>query len=429
MNLNKLIKLICAGTIVGACLLATGCNVNVNTGDTINNNGGETSKEAANAGLITYNDNGQEKVKSEKTNIDFTDYRNSADGYSILVGNNTGKRLVAFMGTPRTETLISGVQAGKSPFGLKKESTLFAGNGDFILFLVTENDYIEATKDGGDIASLANKPFARIYAVFNTNAPNKTVYPVSSIMEGACSIVLNNTDNDYNVELRQEGVNGDPLVYATHGSKITFKVDAGDYYLFPVFRKFDPNIGEIVTIYPKKLNGAAVREKFSLKSGEYPNGYPLDASKWANLTVGYSPSAAYIVIKNLSDNGIEFYKGDKLQKTSMGENYINKLESRQFIVPMECTSGSNTEDPKFSEYVSTSVYNVRGDHGEVYLTGNKETEFKLYAGKKYTVTIKDNPDPYAPQEIIVDPSWMDEGKDETVDIDMKDTTQPKTSLK
>ena len=423
MNFTKLIKLICAGATIGACLLATGCEVNTTVnkqGDTIVN--ATSSKEAANTGLII-EDNGS--VKSEKTGIDFTDYRASGD-YSILVGNNTGKRLVAFMGTPTNQTLISGVQAGKSPFGLKKPLDLFSGNGDFILFLVTEDDYINATKDNGSVESLKNKPFARIYAVFNTNTKNATVYPISSIMEGACSIKVDNSDMPYNVELRQNGVNGEPIVYVTHGDIITFNVDADDYCLFPVFRKYDNTIKEIVTIYPKYKNGYAVRAKFSLTATSHPNGYLLDASEWKTSEIEYYPNAAYIEIDNKSNDGIEFFRGSEQLTTSFGEKYITRLEKRKFVVPMELISGSYTENPEFSSSIETSVYNVRGIHKSVYITGSQTTNFTFEAGKKYLVTVSSNPDQSSEYDIIVNAT--SEWTVTTVDANLQDNTEIKTKL-
>jgi len=436
MKLSKLLKAVGAAAIIGACLLPTACEVNVTKqGDTTINNGAGngdttsttlyTSADEANAKL---KDDGTGKIVSERSGIDFTDYATGT--YSIKVSNNTFQPLVAFIGLPREESLISGVPAMRTNFGLKKNTDLFAHSSDFVLFFVTESDYL-ANKN--NLQALDNKPFTRIYAYYNANSENKVVYPISAFMGGTCTITLNNANCPYNVELRRDGINGETIGYAIHDSVNTvFRVETGNYYVFPVYRKFDTNINEIVTVYPKKDNGRAIVENFSL--GQSQTDYVLNSMDWVK-NVEFSPSAAYIEVVNNSTNGIEFCDGAKSApiQTSTGETSINPGQRRNFVVKMDCLSSSATEDPEFATFTEYAQYNVgRADIGRVYITTNSTTDastnFQFFAGKKYTVYVNDNPDTSSLQEIIVDLSWKT-SEPVTVSNDLQDKTSTyKTSL-
>jgi hypothetical protein len=121
---------------------------------------------------------------------------------------------VAFKGAPSPSSLISGVPIGGGEHGLKKDAALFATTGDFVLFLVTEADYI-ANKD--NLSALANRPFTRIYAFYNTNAENKLTYTISSFLGGDKRIILQN-NTSYNIELRRDGIQGELIGYAGQSS-------------------------------------------------------------------------------------------------------------------------------------------------------------------------------------------------------------------
>ena len=90
---------------------------------------------------------------SSNLTADFEDYSNST--YLLKVKNNTAKKLVAFKGTPASDTLIGGIPASATNHALPKSSTLFSASQDFILFIVTEDDFT-AHKDS--LSSLENSP-------------------------------------------------------------------------------------------------------------------------------------------------------------------------------------------------------------------------------------------------------------------------------
>ena len=196
--------------------------------------------------------------KKETESASGVDYENyGSDNYVVKVKNNTTKKLVVFKGEPSADTLMGGVPANATNHGLKKNSSMFADSSDFVLFFVTEEDYL-AHKD--NLSSLKTKPFARLYAYYNTNAKNQIVYSVSNDMGGTGKLNLNN-NTPYNVELRKDSIYGEVIGYTSARTiNTTFSVQPGDYYIFPVFRKFDKTLNEIVTVYPQDQDGDAYVE-------------------------------------------------------------------------------------------------------------------------------------------------------------------------
>ena len=319
--------------------------------------------------------------------INYTDNSNST--YLVKVRNNTTKKLVAFKGTPATDTLIGGIPASATNHGLPRSSTMFATSQDFILFIVTADDY-EANKN--NLSSLENYPFARLYAYYNTNAVNNIVYEISSVMGGEKSIVLQN-NTSYNVELRRNGIYGETIGYTgARTINTTFKVEPGDYYIFPVFRKFDSTLNEIVTVYPKytsgNATGNAIVEYFALNDST--SEIQLDASKWSS-GVKFTNGYAYIRINNQSETGINLYDGSNSTPmiTSTGCSAINSGKSYTFALPMELNS-SNSESGEYvyEEFKKYSQLHIGSAlKSDYYITGSSSTTKDFYAGKVYTFTV------------------------------------------
>jgi hypothetical protein len=283
-------------------------------------------------------DNGNE----DEETVSGVDYTNYLTNFSIKVKNDSNKKLVAFKGGPSASSLISGIPIGGGEHGLKKDATLFSTTGDFVLFLVTEEDYL-ANKN--NLSSLQNKPFTRIYAFYNTNAENKLVYTISSILGGNKKIILQNSTS-YNIELRRDGIQGELIGYAGQGSYNTeFNVDTGTYMIFPVFRKYNQNRGEIITVYPKyqggNLDGKAKFEYFALDDGLSEKN--LFASDYLSNDVVLKTGSAYLVIQNNHGTGMTLYNGGAAVTTSTGGQAINSNNSLTFQIDMEKKPGSSDE--------------------------------------------------------------------------------------
>jgi hypothetical protein len=288
--------------------------------------------------LLTDEKDDDEKKQDTVVGID---YENYLSGYSVKVKNDSNQKLVAFKGAPSASSLISGVPVGGGEHGLKRDAALFATTGDFVLFLVTEADYL-ANKD--NLSTLANKPFTRIYAFYNTNAENKLIYTISSFMGGSKKIILNN-NTSYNVELRRDGINGDLIGYSGQGSfNTTFNVETGTYMIFPVFRKFNQSRGEIISVYPKYQGGAgdgkAKFTEFSLDDSL--DEATLNAADYLDGVV-LKTGSAYLVIQNNHSTGMGLFDGLSRVTTSTGGQAINPNNSLTFQIDMAKKPGSNDE--------------------------------------------------------------------------------------
>jgi hypothetical protein len=296
----------------------------------------------------------EKKKETEQGNgIDYTNY--SAD-YSIRVSNTTSQNLVAFKGSLSASTLIGGVKAGENNHGFKRDPALFTATGDFPMILITEAQY-EANK--ASLSALANTPFTRVYAFYNSTGSNENVYEISGQLGGSYRLVLQN-GSGMNVELRLNGVHGTPIGYAAEGMyNTTLNLETGDYLVFPVFRKFVSTRGEIITVYPKYSTGAPKYDQFTVNAQE-PE-YELDLSGYIN-GVELSTGSAYLLIQNNSGTGIQLRKGGALQKTSTGISTINNAGNRLFQIDMAKTGGGSdnlAETADVSQYsIGTAVSNV-----------------------------------------------------------------------
>lgn len=336
-------------------------------GCTMGNGGGSGSKDDT------------DKPSEQVSGVDYENY--STSDYVVKVKNNTSKKLVVFKGEPSVDTLMGGVPANATNHGLKKNSSMFSNSSDFVLFFVTEEDY---TANKANLSNLKTKPFTRLYAYYNENAPNNFVYEISSRMGGTGKITLNNS-SDYNVELRRNSIHGEVIGYSAAKTYNTeFMVEPGDYLIFPVFRKFDKNLNEIVTVFPKHSAGTpAAGQAFSVEH-QITSNSPLvvNSDQWAK-NVTFTNGYAYLKLKNESKAGIRLYAGANTEAltTSTGGQVINSGSS--LIYQIEMTMLSDSEGYKFkeSEKIASLLYggSVKSDYSI--------PEHTFEAGKLYTFTV------------------------------------------
>jgi len=271
------------------------------------------------------------------------DYKNYSD-YSIKVKNDSNRKLVAFLGSPSPENLISGIPTGGNVHGLKKDAKLFPNTSpfDFVLFLVTEEDYLANKKN---LPSLASRPFTSLYAYHNVNSPNELVYTITGTLGGNKRITVQNS-TAYNVELRNNGRDGTIIGYTKpENYNIVFNVNAGNYMIFPVFRKFNSALGTIMSAFPEyepgtQLEGRAKFEEFSLDNAT--SEYTIDVNnfvKGIKITAG----AAFLIIQNNAATGIGFWDGGTRQTTETGGQAINRNRSETFTIYMEKQPGTTDE--------------------------------------------------------------------------------------
>lgn len=307
---------------------------------------------------------------------------------SIRVKNNTSKNMVCFFGQPSAGHVLGGVRPDSTTY-LKKDSTIFGSEStDFMLYVVTEEDYKQYYKS--DPKTLDTNPYTMMYAFYNANSTNENIYSISKLLGGGYKFVVQN-GTSYSVEFRNNSLDGEILGYIGPDSyNKAFHVSQGDYLMFPVFKKYDKNIGEIVSTYPKystgNLAGKVKSVSFSLDSDTPEQGFTtLD---WVN-DINFVPSAAYIkIVNSASDSGVQLYTGATATAyvNSLGSKNINTGKSLTFAITMDKLADNTYEDS-----LVTSQYRVGTERmasaDMAYLSGDANTTFTYKAGYLYTFTI------------------------------------------
>jgi hypothetical protein len=325
-------------------------------------------------------DNGTDNTP-KGNGIEYTDFTN----YSVKVKNETSQNVVCFHNTPREGNLISGVKAGAA-IGLKKND-LFTSTHDFILFVVTEDDYV-ANKN--NLQALDRTPFATVYAYYNAEADKTTAnmeYKISANMGGQYCIYINNNEN-YNVELRQNGLYGESLAFAgAYTTQTKINMIDGHYEIFPVFRKYHRKTGEIITSFPK----------YTKDGKDYPVFFAFDldpdnpeqefnTSSWFDpkmFNASVTPSAAYVAIHNGNNGtGVSLYKGANMPAatTSTGGKSINSGKTLTFEVPMTSLGAG-----RYSTSANISGWNIGTSMNKIAIDAQE-----LEAGKMYYIEVAGN---------------------------------------
>jgi hypothetical protein len=262
---------------------------------------------------------------------------------------------------------------------MKKNSVLFSATGDFPLVFITEEDYLKNKNNSTGLENLNKTPFARVYAFYNLTGTNNTIYEVSGKLGGSNKLEISNLTS-YNVELRLDGIYGEPLGFASKGMvKQAIYVNDGDYSVFPVFKLYNPIRDIIQTIYPKWSTG--LPKSFDLSFlGNSTVG--VDVKTYIDSTVNMSTGAAYLIINNQAGaTGIQLFKGATPITNSVGIATINPTDTRTYQIDMPGIAGSGA----FADHLSISGYQV-GTRGNTVSIG----DHTLYVDKMYTVTVKFN---------------------------------------
>ena len=324
---------------------------------------------------------------------DSVDFQSYPTNYSLHVKNNSSNRLIAFKGAPSQKQLIGGIPASGDHY-LKKDATIFTTTTDFMLYVVTETDY--NTYYSTNPETLDAAPYTVLYAYYNTATTNEQTYQISSKMGGEYQIVINN-GTAYNVELRNMSPTGETIGYS--GSQTyekSFHVTTGEYMIFPVFRKYDSNTGEIISTYPTyssgELTGEAMSFEFSLDTSTKSRQFSV--KDWVD-NIKFTPSAAYVKIINNADQGVQFFTGADAtpEITSTGGKRINTNNYLVFAINMDKLTSNHYEEERIISNFRLATNRVTCG----YLAGSEtdgkgsETATATYkAGYLYTYTLSGN---------------------------------------
>lgn len=292
---------------------------------------------------------------------------------SVSVKNNTAEKLVAFKGTIELSTLISGVPAHASNHGLKLDPSLFSETGDFALQFITEETF---NKNKDNLQAVQNSPFASIYAFYNKSGTNDQVYTISSKSGGRLKFTLHN-NSAFNVEIRLNSPEGEVLGYVgAYTANTVLNVEAGDYVLYPVFKKYIAREKEIYSVVPK----------FTLSKKPFYRDFAITDSStvwnvgelWKPSELNLSSGGFYLTINNQAHTAVRFTKGDEEFETSLGVKGIKSGSQVMFFVPFH-----KNPDGSYPDSFKMSTLKIGSALNPIILP---EYEYKL--DTKYSVTIK-----------------------------------------
>ncbi|MCL2806514.1 MAG: hypothetical protein FWD26_11315 [Treponema sp.] len=243
--------------------------------------------------------------------VDFTSQQTA----SIRVRNNTNVRLVAFRGRPDTANLLGGVPANANNHGLSRDG--FNSSADFVLTLVTETAYNAAINAGGNQALQSVEIFNVVYAFYNHTGTNNNIFQINAQSGGAARLNMENP-TAWNIELRRDAHNGTTLGFiGPYTSVQALNLEPGDYVFYPVMRRFNPMIGEVIDVQPVFTAGSIANTPFFRElpitgTNHTWNFLTLTQNNGFNMVSG----GAFVRVVNNSDTGISFFNGDQRQQTS-----------------------------------------------------------------------------------------------------------------
>ena len=283
------------------------------------------------------------------SDVSFTNHTNA----SIRVRNNTNVRLVAFRGNPALENLLGGIPANATNHGLSRDG--FSGSVDFPLTLITETAYNQAMAAGGNQALANAQIFNVVYAFYNHSGTNNNIFSINAQSGGIGRLILENP-TAWNIEIRRDSFNGTTLGYiGPFTSTQTLNLEPGDYSFYPVMRRFNPLLGEIIDVQPVFPDGVIEGTPFYL-----PLQISATAETWNlreiadDVSINLVSGAAFVRVVNNSQAAIQFFNGTTAQQTSMGSTFLNPGQTMVFQVHFP-----RNPDGSFS-FTHTSNFGVGG---------------------------------------------------------------------
>jgi hypothetical protein len=139
----------------------------------------------------------------------------------------------------------------------------------------------------------------------------------------------------WNIEVRNKAYNGITLGFiGPFTAQQTLNLEPDDYFFYPVMRRFNPLIGEIIDVQPVFIDGVIKGTPFYL-----PLKITAVPERWnfleiaGDATINMASGAAFVRVVNNATPAIEFFNGNVAQKTSMGSTFLNRGETLIFQVP------------------------------------------------------------------------------------------------
>jgi len=324
--------------------------------------------------------------------IDYESYDTSA---ALLIDNNTSINLVAFKGSLNEANKLGGIPANARSHALKRNPSLFTKNEDFPLIILTSEQYLN---NKGSLSSLTNTPFTRIYVFYN-HGGDLVRYDVSDRLGGEYKLVVQNPTS-YNVELRLGGIGGETIGYATNRMmETTLYLTEGDFYIFPIFKKYNSQRDTVDSLYPKFTGGPSTGYAFYHPLGMGGNikeaTFNLQTAVGTLNSSSSTSGVAYITVNNVTNPRASIYvKLDGVQqRTTTGVSLFN--DSRTFQILMPNVGGGNGA---YGTEILVSALIAGLPTNEATVTDQASSDtFYIEADKLYVVNVTGN---YTNEQLI-----------------------------
>ena len=168
-------------------------------------------------------------------------------------------------------------------------------------------------------------------------------------MGGSYQLRIENLSS-YNIELRSGGVNGPTLGYAQAGMAfVNLLVNAGDFDVFPVLKRYNQQRDLLEIIYPKDEDNAPWRTAYIFNDQN-----PQRVFNMQTLMAQMRPptsGVAYLLISNGADQDVRLYVGATIIYDWQGTSYIaNNSQGKEFTVLMDAVSNNFSATKTISNY-------------------------------------------------------------------------------
>jgi len=321
-------------------------------------------------------------------------YESHSD-YAIQVSNLSNVDLVAFSGSLTAANRIGGIPAKSSNHGLQRNTTFFPSTPrSFQMLFITRADY-EANL--ANLGALTNKVYIRTYVFWNGTAGDNTkVYEISEKLGGMHRLQIFGPGN-YDVEFRENGIAGPTIGYAPSKMSLTYlSVDAGDYFIFPVFQRYNTRRDIMETIIPiRPAQGNIPEGPFNYSFSFSPAATTqqtrmLNLNDASNSLSKMQTGVVYVYVNNAlqSGQGIRAYRGSIPMMTPHGNYIIDAGDFQEFaiLLPQQGTAYMPSLTTSFSIMVGSTGVDVVS--AQTASAQNPTKSFTLLADKMYTIDIQ-----------------------------------------
>jgi hypothetical protein len=267
---------------------------------------------------------------------------------SVRINNMTNERLVAFKGSLSADNLISGIPAMAQNHGLKRDAVLFNSTEQFLLVLITENQY---NLYRNNLQQLAGNEFFKIPVLYSATG-REWVYSISNFIGGSGRLMINN-QTPYNVILRKDGSLGDILTFVSpYMVNYVINLQAPmDYEIYPEIIFNNPVTFDHTSIYPFFQYGPFHDRPFYWQVFLNINlTYTINISEAISDDINISSGGAFFRIINNSGTAVYFWQGDHILTSAQRSESINSGVIENFFIYFpRYSDGTHSQ----SEYLSS----------------------------------------------------------------------------